>query len=356
VHGGGNTGVRGDGSIYGVYGNSSNGEGVHGTGNTGVRGDGNSYGVYGISSLYGLYGSGNIGVNGEGTSYGVRGSSSYGRGVSGLSGSGYGGFFNSTFGTGLYASTSRDDYSYAAEFQGNTYCYNSYLTSDRDLKTDIRDIPNALTIIKRLKPKNYQFRDDGKYASLLLPKGTHYGLIAQDLEEVLPNLVRDAPLHSIAKAAGNEKAVSEIDTRQSPLNKPSSESINSLAVNYIELIPILIKGIQELQEEVEQLKQIVDKYQKSTSSLSVNNAALGQNFPNPFSKTSTVFFSLPKETVKASVVISQTGTGTIVKTVPLSKYDTQIILDGSSLAAGSYTYTLYVDGKKFDSKQMTVSR
>ncbi|MEJ7676440.1 MAG: tail fiber domain-containing protein [Segetibacter sp.] len=48
-----------------------------------------------------------------------------------------------------------------------------------------------MSIIKQLKPRNYEFINDQKYASLNLPKGNHYGLIAQDLEEVLPALVKE---------------------------------------------------------------------------------------------------------------------------------------------------------------------
>jgi hypothetical protein len=34
----------------------------------------------------------------------------------------------------------------------------------------------------------------------------------------------------------------------------------------------------------------------------------------------------------------------------------QIILDGASLPAGTYSYTLYVDSKKIDTKQMVIGR
>lgn len=50
---------------------------------------------------------------------------------------------------------------------------------------------NALSTINKLKPKKYEFRNDGKYAALHLPKGNHFGLQAQDVEEVLPELVRE---------------------------------------------------------------------------------------------------------------------------------------------------------------------
>ena len=68
-----------------------------------------------------------------------------------------------------------------------------YVTSDKNLKKNIKDFEDAMSIINKLQPKNYEFRTDEKFASLHLTKGTHYELIAQDLEEVLPNLVKESP-------------------------------------------------------------------------------------------------------------------------------------------------------------------
>jgi hypothetical protein len=48
-----------------------------------------------------------------------------------------------------------------------------------------------MDIINKLKPREYEFRHDGNYDLMNLPDGSHYGLIAQDLEQVLPNLVKD---------------------------------------------------------------------------------------------------------------------------------------------------------------------
>ena len=49
-----------------------------------------------------------------------------------------------------------------------------------------------MDIINQLHPKLYNFRNDGNYKLMNLPKGIHYGLIAQDVEKVLPNLVKNS--------------------------------------------------------------------------------------------------------------------------------------------------------------------
>src|SRR5687767_7199071 len=172
----GYTGVYGSGNSYGVYGYSANNYGVFGSsGYTGVYGNGNSYGVYGFST----------------SNYGVYGTSSNGVGVYGYSDNLKAGYFYSVNENGIWAKTGRGDKNYAGVFEGNVYTFNSYQTSDKNLKKNIEDVGDALSIIKRLKPKSYEFRNDGKLANLKLPEGRHYGILAQDLEEVLPNLIRE---------------------------------------------------------------------------------------------------------------------------------------------------------------------
>jgi hypothetical protein len=90
--------------------------------------------------------------------------------------------------------------------------------SDITLKENINDL--GLTIdfnkIMDLKPKAYTYKKDKKN------KKTHYGLIAQEMEQVYPDLVY------------NEKGIKTI--------------------NYTELIPILLLKIKDLQEQVDVLK------------------------------------------------------------------------------------------------------
>jgi hypothetical protein len=322
-------------------------------------GAGNSYGVYGNSNGttgYGVYG------NSNGTSgYGVYGN------ANGFFG--YGGYFYSTKNIGLRAATGRSDKNWAGVFDGNVYAFGAYQTSDQNLKKNIEDFGDAMNIINRLRPRNYEFRKDGKFSKLNLPQGKHYGLISQELQTVLPNLISDvetevgsAPAETIKPTEENGKA-SAITLQGENKETGTKEMIDIKAVNYIELIPIIIKALQELDQEntqlkseLEELKQLVNQYIKPTVAGSLSKATLGQNHPNPFTKSTVISLAIPAESTSAKIVITQTGSGKLIKTLPVSIGASQLTFDAASLAAGTYAYTLYVDGKKVDTKQMVITR
>ncbi|WPP49608.1 tail fiber domain-containing protein [Catalinimonas niigatensis] len=88
--------------------------------------------------------------------------------------------------------------------------------SDRRLKENIQPLDNSLDKVLQLSPAQYQWIDPEK-------EGTSYGLIAQELAEVYPALVK-------------------------------KRSDGYFGVNYIELIPVLIKAVQEQQLQIEELK------------------------------------------------------------------------------------------------------
>src|SRR5438105_11729528 len=99
-----------------------------------------------------------------------------------------------------------------------------------------------------------------------LPIGNQYGLIAQDVEQVLPNLVKDS---KFVAPEGFSEGSSQ--TQETLLKQ--KETIDFKAVNYTELIPIIIKGMQEQQKQlllqqlhielqnrqIEDLKNIINK-------------------------------------------------------------------------------------------------
>ena len=117
----------------------------------------------------------------------------------------------------------------------------------------------------------------------------------------------------------------------------------------------LNKENANLKNEVAQLKQMISQNTSSAAASSLSGASLGQNFPNPFNKNTVISFNIPKESNSASIVVSQTGTGKILKSIPVSG-TSQLTLDGASLSSGAYTYTLYIDGRKIDSKQMVINK
>lgn len=91
--------------------------------------------------------------------------------------------------------------------------YNSL--SDLTLKTNIKDLSNSLDILDSIRPVSFDWKDNGV---------TAYGVIAQELEKVLPQLVNENPDNGIK------------------------------AVSYTQLIPFLIDAVKQLKKEVDTLK------------------------------------------------------------------------------------------------------
>lgn len=89
-------------------------------------------------------------------------------------------------------------------------------SSDITLKKNIENIPKEDNgNILNLEPRIFTYKNDVK-------EQKHFGLIAQDVEKIYPNLV--------------------------------SNQVGYKTVNYIEIIPLLISKIKEMQDEISILK------------------------------------------------------------------------------------------------------
>ncbi|MEY3368125.1 MAG: hypothetical protein RI973_1280 [Bacteroidota bacterium] len=98
--------------------------------------------------------------------------------------------------------------------------------SDERLKTNIQPLGNVLSVLMQLIPRQYSFRKDGLAAGLMLPEGPQYGLIAQELEHLLPELVQSDLM----------------------VDQPDTGPVYFKGIQYQALIPFLLRGIQEQQE------------------------------------------------------------------------------------------------------------
>jgi hypothetical protein len=105
------------------------------------------------------------------------------------------------------------------------------ITSDVSVKDQIDTIQNALGIIQQLIPRSYVYRAE-EFPHLGLPEeGSPMGFIAQELEQVLPDLVVEFTTPLMLDSLGAIAAL----------------PITLKGVNYTELIALLVKGTQEQQ-------------------------------------------------------------------------------------------------------------
>jgi hypothetical protein len=98
----------------------------------------------------------------------------------------------------------------------NATIFNSL--SDENQKINIEDIPNALDVVQQLKGVSFNWKSNN------LPS---YGVIAQDIEKVIPDIV-------------------------------STDNDGAKSVNYNGIIAFLINAVQEQQKQIHELKDKIN--------------------------------------------------------------------------------------------------
>ncbi len=225
------------------------------------------------------------------------------------------------------------------------YYDNLYDWSDLGIKENIRNIESPLSDICQLRGVKYDIKRE-HYANSpeenmdeIVESGKNkYGVIAQELKEVLPDLV-----------TFNDEA-------------------ELYAVNYVGLIPILVEAIKEQQQEItsmqNQLTDLMNESQALKSSMITSTGdfdqnsdvnTLFQNQPNPFYENTEIFFSLSEDTQNAIINIYNMS-GTQVKSIELhQRGEGSILIDGGEFDPGMYMYTMIADSKVIDTKQMILT-
>jgi ABC-type uncharacterized transport system YnjBCD ATPase subunit len=84
----------------------------------------------------------------------------------------------------------------------------------------------------------------------------------------------------------------------------------------------------------------------------MSGAALDQNAPNPFTGSTVIGYTLPKGVSSAQMQITDVS-GRVLAVIPLSGNGKNTLTASvSGYAAGTYNYSLIVNGKLAGTKQM----
>ncbi len=120
-----------------------------------------------------------------------------------------------------------------------------YVMSDAALKTNVQVVSESqsLNLLAQLQPKSYDFVNPN--AAFDLPAGTHYGFLAQEVQGVFPDMVRTFTMPAMRDASG-------------VTIEPAQEV---MAVNYTEMIPLLVAGMNDLKATVDQQHAQIDLLQ-----------------------------------------------------------------------------------------------
>jgi len=207
-------------------------------------------------------------------------------------------------------------------------------TSDARDKTNIRDLDYGIKEIMQLHAIKFNWKNNSD-------AGDKLGIIAQEIKKVLPEVVRDWE-YQVDEETGRKTKV------------PSAK----LGVMYADIIPVLIRGMQEQQKQIDELKQLVNQLSNAqlnsnspANTIILSNISLEQNTPNPVKGITTIRYNMPNKNAQLNVT---DGSGKLIKQIQLNEGACSVNIDCSSLSAGTYYYSIVADGKILGNKKMVV--
>jgi hypothetical protein len=202
-------------------------------------------------------------------------------------------------------------------FQANELLSMSKL-SDDSLQAGLGKLNNSKSDTSEFISKLYQES-----------KMKHYGIIAQELQKVMP------------------EAVKQINETQ-------------LGVVYDYLVPLLIEAVKELNSKVEYLSKVQYKSASFNDIITESNnlptSKLFQNNPNPFSEKTVIKFDLGSEIKSAMVLLFDMQGGLVMSFPDLRQNCCSVTVDAQKLKPGIYYYSLIADDKEIDTKKLIITK
>ncbi len=211
-------------------------------------------------------------------------------------------------------------------------------TSARSKKEDfqIQDINSILEKINRLEVTKWKYKGTGNEY--------HYGPMADDFHRLF--------------SVGDDSSTSDMDkTGVLFLGMQQLIKLNNDKDSIIQQQDDKISTLESRLTNLEAIMHIqlpLSNIQQQT--INVFPASLQQNAPNPFSNATTIHYTLPQNYSSAKIIITDKN-GKILKEINVSGTGKGgLKFDAATLSSGAYQYSLYVNERLIDTKQMVLSK
>ncbi|MEP7143566.1 MAG: tail fiber domain-containing protein [Ferruginibacter sp.] len=248
--------------------------------------------------------------------------------------------------------------------------------SDSRYKNSIKEDIPGLAFINSLRPVTYTVNVKGlneyynRGRKVDAGSGNLNKPVSDNIENTEDNAAKTAMEKSAdaaAKISYNGFVAQEVETAAKKLNfdfsgvdKPESND-GLYGLRYDNFIAPLVKAVQELaqqntelKKELEALKSIVlsGDHPSTKNTVILSAASFEQNVPNPFTNTTTINYNLPQQYSSAKIILTDKN-GRTLKEVSISGMGKgSLKIDSSLISSGAYNYSLYVNEKLIDTKQM----
>ncbi len=255
--------------------------------------------------------------------------------------------------------------------------------SDGRVKKNIKQNVPGLQFINMLQPITYNL--DLTAADNIIQaqrKDSTGKIIPLSNIEITARKAKEQVIYTGFIAQDVEKSAKELNYNFSGVDAAKNDK-DLYGLRYSEFVVPLVKAVQELSKKNDELGMMNDELEKQNSdqdtkindlqkeinelktimifnssavnrqlSTVVSSASLSQNIPNPFQNSTTINYNLPQKYLSAKIIITDKS-GKALKEINVSgNEEGSINVDASMLSGGAYQYSLYVDGKLIDTKQM----
>lgn len=241
--------------------------------------------------------------------------------------------------------------------------------SDKNKKTDIANLTNVLEKVQTLRPVAYRYKVAKKNAKKTI------GFLAQEVAETFPELVHydEDNEPGLAYSQFAVIAIKAIQEQQQVVQE-KAEQVEQLSIEKTLLqtkVAQLETQLADVASMVEyRLTEIENSLQTCCFSSNldelpnqlvilptvVKQPTLQQNTPNPFNEQTVVSYYLPNSVEVATLQIMNLQ-GQVIEEVQINEKGAgQFTLSAGQLSAGSYFYSLLVDGQLIDTKKMVLTK
>ncbi|MBL0050832.1 MAG: tail fiber domain-containing protein [Bacteroidetes bacterium] len=253
----------------------------------------------------------------------------------------------------------------AAKPTSNTWT----IASDARLKTNVHDYKEGLDVLKNIHPVWFTYTGEAG-----MPKETGVGVLAQEIKEVAPYMVgtwnyRDDNNKSTDYLSVDNGAmtymlinsVKELDKKNEQLVKENGSQ--QLAITSLQsTVGNLQNENQVLKNEITEMKSCLETLCNSSEQTKTNsqqleaNSYLQQNQPNPFNTKTAINYFVAEQNAKAILIIRDLNGSALKEFTLVQSGKGSVTVNANELAAGTYTYSLFVNDTCIDTKLMVVTK
>ena len=242
------------------------------------------------------------------------------------------------------------------------------IPSDKRLKKDIKKYNQGLDLILKMEPVSYEY--NGKAGTT--DGQQHIGVLAQDLQKIAPSMVKEYK-HVDSGDEGIMYVDGDAPERKLNRTEDSYLGINTSALKWItvnaikeqqEVIEEQTEKIDNLEQEVADLKEMMQALlngqntdlNEQSIELNGTGAYLEQNQPNPFNKNTLIRYNVPADATNAIINVFN-DKGQLIHSERIAQMGAgQIQIKADSITAGTYSYSLVVNGDVVDTKRMVIAK